>query len=158
MRKSGLLNTFRRTSLLLALVIAFGGPLLLKADDADKARLQLIVEGVERAKGHIIVGLFACEPSYLEGDHPLFHVLLPAEPRNGRVAYTFEALPSGTYAIKLFHDINDNQKLDSNWLGIPREPFGFSNNPRVRFGPPDFDATRFDLPSGKLVRQTVVLN
>ncbi len=153
----GFLNKLRKSSLLLALVIGLG-PLWLKADVVGKAQLQLTIKGVERTEGHIIVGLFACESSYLEGVHPLFHVLLPAEPSNGKVIYTFKALPTGTYAIKLFHDINDNQKLDSNWLGIPREPYGFSNNPRIRFGPPDFAATRFHVPSGQLAKQTVVLN
>jgi uncharacterized protein (DUF2141 family) len=157
MRTFGFSTNLRVASLLLAAAIGFG-PLWLKADADDQTGLQLTIKGVERTQGHIIVGLFACEPSYLDGDHPLFHVMLPAQPRNGTMTYTFKALPAGTYAIKLFHDINDNQKLDSNWLGIPREPYGFSNNPRSRFGPPDFAAARFQVASGKLSKQTVFLN
>ena len=50
---------------------------------------------------------------------------------------TFE-LPDGTYAVGVFHDVDGNEALSKNFLGIPKEPFGFSNNVRGRFGPPGF--------------------
>lgn len=56
----------------------------------------------------------------------------------------FEALPVGGYAVAVIHDENANAKLDT-LLGIPREGFGFSRNPAIRFGPPKFAAARFDL-------------
>ncbi len=48
------------------------------------------------------------------------------------------------YGVIVYHDLNANGKLDRNILGIPREPYGFSNNPSTRFGPPDFDKASFD--------------
>ena len=59
----------------------------------------------------------------------------------------------GTYALTIFHDENGNGKLDT-LLGIPREGFGFSRNPVVRFGPPRFDQVRFQIAAG-LSRQTL---
>jgi len=53
----------------------------------------------------------------------------------------------GSYAVSLFHDENRNGKLDT-FMGIPREGFGFSRSPVVRFGPPRFDQVRVDLPAG----------
>ena len=50
---------------------------------------------------------------------------------------TFE-LPGGTYAVGVFHDMDGDEALSKNFLGIPKEPFGFSNNVRGRFGPPSF--------------------
>lgn len=47
-------------------------------------------------------------------------------------------LPEGDYAISVFLDENGNKKLDTNFMGIPTERFGFSNNPTVRFGAPRF--------------------
>lgn len=64
----------------------------------------------------------------------------------------FEGLPSGTYAVSLFHDENANGRLDT-VLGIPREGFGFSRNPPIRFGPPRFSAARFALTSGDSVER-----
>ena len=62
----------------------------------------------------------------------------------GSVTYVYE-IPPGTYAIGIFHDVNLNNKLDSNFLGIPVEQFGFSNNARALFGPPDFRDAAFVL-------------
>lgn len=67
----------------------------------------------------------------------------------------FPALPSGDYAIALFHDENRNGKLDRK-LGIPSEGIGFSRNPRLMFGPPRFEAAAFQLGSGES-EQTVKL-
>ncbi|WP_010161621.1 MULTISPECIES: DUF2141 domain-containing protein [unclassified Sphingomonas] len=58
----------------------------------------------------------------------------------------FGGLPHGTYAVAVIHDENNNHKLDT-FAGIPREGFGFSRNPTVRFGPPRFAAARFTLQS-----------
>jgi len=63
----------------------------------------------------------------------------------------FENLKPGKYAFKFFHDENKNEKLDVNWLGIPKEGFGFSNNPSMKFGPPSFKNTLFDLTDSKVI-------
>ena len=47
-------------------------------------------------------------------------------------------LPTGVYAVGIFHDLNGDGALSKNFLGMPKEPFGFSNNARARFGPPSF--------------------
>lgn len=51
----------------------------------------------------------------------------------------------GRYAIRLFHDRNGDGKLGTNLMGIPNEPFGFSNDAPVQFGPPAFEAAAFDV-------------
>ena len=60
----------------------------------------------------------------------------------------FDALPLGSYALSIIHDENGNGKLDT-FARIPREGYGFSRNPPMRFGPPRFDEARFDLVSGR---------
>ncbi|MEM9056815.1 MAG: DUF2141 domain-containing protein [Pseudomonadota bacterium] len=57
---------------------------------------------------------------------------------------TLHGLPDGHYAIKLFHDANDNGELDSNALGLPQEGYGFSNN-AGRFGPAKFDDAKVEI-------------
>lgn len=54
-------------------------------------------------------------------------------------SHAFE-LPAGVYAVGVFHDVNANNRLDTNLFGIPKEQFGFSNNVVGRFGPPSFQA------------------
>jgi uncharacterized protein (DUF2141 family) len=64
----------------------------------------------------------------------------------------FEGLPPGNYAVAVIHDANGNARLDT-MLGIPREGFGFSRNPPIRFGPPRFAAAQFPLGSDAQVQQ-----
>ncbi len=61
----------------------------------------------------------------------------------------FEGLPTGTYALALIHDENGNGKLDT-LMGIPREGFGFSNNPAIRFGAPSFKAAGVAIGGGRI--------
>ena len=59
---------------------------------------------------------------------------------------TFEyELPAGQYAVGIFHDVNLNNKMDNNFLGLPKEQYGFSNNARALFGPPSFEDAAFEL-------------
>jgi uncharacterized protein (DUF2141 family) len=59
----------------------------------------------------------------------------------------FDGLPSGDYALALIHDENGNGRLDT-MMGIPREGFGFSRNPVIRFGPPKFSEASISVTSG----------
>jgi uncharacterized protein (DUF2141 family) len=52
-------------------------------------------------------------------------------------------LPPGRYAVSVYLDENGNRKLDTNWLGMPKEAVGVSNNPRGRMGPPRFEDSVF---------------
>ncbi len=61
----------------------------------------------------------------------------------------FDDLPSGNYAIALIHDENSNNKLDTSF-GLPKEGFGFSRNPVIRFGPPKFAEAQFTVASGRV--------
>ena len=58
--------------------------------------------------------------------------------------YTFASVDTGTYAISIFHDENSDKTLNTNLLGIPKEGVGVSNNAKGHFGPPKYDAAKFD--------------
>lgn len=60
----------------------------------------------------------------------------------------FKNTPPGRYAIAAAHDEDGDGRVDRNFLGIPTEGFAFSQDARVRFGPPDFDDAAFDAPPG----------
>lgn len=61
----------------------------------------------------------------------------------GKSTASFKGLASGEYAIAVIHDENDNGILDTNFLGIPKEGIGTSNNARSTLGPPGFEDSRF---------------
>jgi uncharacterized protein (DUF2141 family) len=77
------------------------------------------------------------------------HMTVPA---HAATTLSFTNLPSGSYALALIHDENGNGKLDT-MLGIPREGFGFSRNPAIRFGPPKFADARVIVTSGEVEEQ-----
>jgi uncharacterized protein (DUF2141 family) len=66
--------------------------------------------------------------------------LAPAKERSatGQVRLVFKGLAAGQYAATAFHDLDSNGKLNANLMGLPTEPYGFSNNARGNFGPPAF--------------------
>ncbi len=64
--------------------------------------------------------------------------------------------PPGRYGVQLFQDIDGNGELDANLVGIPTEPFGFSNDAPLRFGPPSFEDAAFVLgPDGTAIIVTL---
>ena len=68
----------------------------------------------------------------------------------------FADIPPGTYALAVFHDENMNGTLDTNWLGIPTEGYGFSNDVKASFGPPSFAAASFAY-DGRTLEMTIRL-
>jgi len=72
-------------------------------------------------------------------------------------SYTFENLKPGTYAFAIFHDINNDENLNTNAIGIPSEPFGFSNNPRLLFGPPSFRKSKFKVNNSGVTKKDIYL-
>ncbi|CCG40377.1 DUF2141 domain-containing protein [Magnetospirillum molischianum] len=66
-------------------------------------------------------------------------------PDHGTVVVSLPNLPPGRYAIALYQDRNGNDRLDKNMIGVPTEPYGFSNDASAPLGPPDFDQAAFDI-------------
>ena len=62
----------------------------------------------------------------------------------------FEDIPAGTYALAVIHDENMNGKLDTNFLGVPKEGYGFSNDAKGLLGAPSFSAASFEYHGGTL--------
>jgi uncharacterized protein (DUF2141 family) len=103
------------------------------------ADLIVIVGNVQQDSGDVMLGLFANNPA----DFPKSiskGISTPARQRDaqGRVRLIFPSLPPGDYAATAYHDLNGDQKLTTNLMKLPTEPYGFSNNARSSFGPPSF--------------------
>jgi len=108
------------------------------------------VEALRSAKGKIRFCLTA-DPANFPACTDDAHAVTRSVPADVR-AIRFEGLPHGDYALAVIHDENGNGKLDT-FAGIPREGFGFSRNPAIRFGPPHFAAARFALGNDAEIQQ-----
>jgi uncharacterized protein (DUF2141 family) len=123
-------------------------PMAASADD-DKAVLTVKVEHIARRGGNLRLALYG-DKSFSDDDaQPIADRVVPATPPVQSV--TFEGVPPGSYAIKMFQDANRNEKFDTNWLGLPSERYGFSNNAKpdwMHLSPPGFEAAKIDLKPG----------
>ncbi|MEM6380766.1 MAG: DUF2141 domain-containing protein [Bacteroidota bacterium] len=62
---------------------------------------------------------------------------------------TINDVPAGTYAAVVFQDVNQDSDLETNKLGFPKEPIGFANGAKIRFGPPSFEAASVEVKTGE---------
>ncbi|MBX2875782.1 MAG: DUF2141 domain-containing protein [Saprospiraceae bacterium] len=113
---------------------------LLSLPQGNQGQISLEIENIKQARGVMRIGVYADEDSYLK--KPLYFQSLPVSSTN-LLTVRLKDIPFGTYAISLYHDRNGNGKLDSNWMRIPKEPYGFSRNPATTFGPPKFQKAAF---------------
>jgi uncharacterized protein (DUF2141 family) len=129
-------------------VAALAAPL---CANAPAAELELTVGGVRNAKGVLQICLTRQQAHFPDCKRDPKAVVRTVSAKTGSVR--LGALVPGAYAISVFHDENANRKLDT-LLAVPREGFGFSRNPVVRFGAPKFRQVVIDVGAG-FSRQTV---
>lgn len=115
---------------------AGGFSLFLLAGLAQAGDLTVVVSGVTKAEGQVMVALFN-DPAGFPRGKVLNGQMTPAKP--GQVEVVFKDLAPGSYAVSAYQDLNGNQRLDANMVGMPTEPFGFSRDAKGQFGPPKFD-------------------
>lgn len=107
------------------------------------------ISGLRSDRGSVMCSIYASAEGFPKD--PAKAVSLTKSPvSNGQALCEFPGLHPGRYAVSVFHDENGNGKLDSNFLGIPKEGVGASNNAKGRFGPPKFNDAEFDYQGGKL--------
>lgn len=98
------------------------------------APIEIAVTNVLNARGSIHVAV--CPEKQFLDDGCTYSVAVPAHA--GTTIVTVPSVPPGRYAAQAFHDENDNDKVDRGLFGIPKEGVGFSNDAKIRLGPPAF--------------------
>ena len=110
-------------------------------------KLTIVVPNVSKRSGQLRIGLANNEASF---DGESFRTRVVEVPASGAISVTFDSLTAGRYAVRVFQDMNGNQKIDFNGQ-MPTEPFGFSNVTML-MGPPNFDQCAFDLAENKQIQ------
>ena len=106
----------------------------------SSAALKIVVTDIQVGKGNIVVEVYDNDKDFMK--KPVKAQTLKAI--SGSMVFSFE-IPDGTYAVMIYQDINENKELDRRIIGIPKEPYGLSNNYTPHFGPPKFDDCKFKL-------------
>jgi uncharacterized protein (DUF2141 family) len=104
------------------------------------------VSGVSDSRGRIGCSLFAGAKGFPMDNTVARAMWQPADPSG--VACRFSGVPEGTYAVAVGHDLNGNQRVDTNFLGIPTEAWGVSNNVRPAMRAPRFNEAAFTVVTG----------
>ncbi len=113
-------------------------------EDPTPAAIQVTVENVRSSKGLITAVLYDDNPdTFLKKGARLDRIRVEA--REGETLLCLNAPSAGRYTVALYHDENGNKEFDRNFLGIPSEGYGFSNNPGFRFGKPKQKETLFSI-------------
>jgi uncharacterized protein (DUF2141 family) len=123
--------------------LALGLALALTATGAGAAELVITVENIRNAKGDMRVSVYSSPaewPDKSARDHDQAQ-----KARAGSVVFRYD-LPPGTYAVNGLHDENGNGKMDTDFFGIPKEGYCFSNNVRPVLSAPSFESASFKLP------------
>lgn len=111
----------------------------------ESVRVQ--IHGIRNTNGDIACAIFNAAEGYPEESTKAYKFIRMASPGNSAICQ-FNDIPSGTYAIAVLHDENANGKLDKNFLGIPREGYGASNNVRPKMSAPAFKDAAFSVKAG----------
>lgn len=125
---------------------------LLNAQTVTGQDITVKINNLESNKGKVYVAVYDSEGSFLNTG--LKSIM--TEITGDSCEVTFKNIPKGFYAISMFHDANDNNKMDSNFLGIPKEDYGCSNNATGFMGPPKWEDAKFEVKD-QSITQTITL-
>lgn len=132
---------------LLAVAGGLSGGMAAQATAAD---LTIRVENVLPAGGVLRLGLYDASLYPDDNSKPIASADVPAI--GGETVITLHGIAPGVYAIETFQDVNANNKMDTTWLGLPLEPFGFSRDAKPFLSKPPFDDVKFTLVAGENIQ------
>lgn len=119
--------------------------LAISAMATAQVAIKVDIVGLKNNKGQVLIGLYNSENHFLKKVYKGNVALI----KNAKATVTFENLPAGEYAISVFHDENSNGKLDTNFMGIPKEAYTASNDAKGFIGPPKYKDAKFQATQNK---------
>jgi len=128
---------------------------LVASTPAQAGDLTIELSNLNKETGKVMLNLLRNEAQMNNAEPAEASMML--NPNADGVSFTLHNLPAGTYGVQVMHDENGNGELDSNLVGIPKEPWGFSNNAKGKFGPPKWEDVQFSIEDDAVV-QSITLN
>lgn len=133
---------------LAALMLASPSPPAIAQPPCHRIHVEIL--DLKNSKGSVACALFESPEGFPAEYLRQATNIMSLKVRGHQARCDFEAIPPGTYALAVIHDENMNGKLDSNFLGVPKEGYGFSNDAVGVLGPPSFMAASFAYDGGRL--------
>lgn len=130
---------------------AVGITALLFAAKTLAADVTIAVSELASDTGALVVQVYDSKDTWLSDNTVLSKRHTLSEGDAGKTIEIPIELKPGRYALSVYHDENNNEKLDANFIGIPNEPVGLSNDHRPKFGPPNYNKAAIDIVEGMVV-------
>lgn len=122
----------------------------MSSSEEDRSNsLTICVQGIQQVEGSIDFGLYIDPDDFLEIGKE--YRKKKVKVKGSKVYCTFSGLKKGYYALAIFHDANENGECDKNFIGYPKEGFGFSNNLKPRFSAPKFEDAKVYVADSKSI-------
>lgn len=109
----------------------------------DNPKLTVNVSNFESVKGTLVIGVFNSGKDFLKEGAAIKNYIFEVDGKSKQIIIS--DLPKGEYALSMYHDENSDGECNRNFLGIPKEGYGFSNNIKPKFSAPSFDECKFTL-------------
>lgn len=109
----------------------------------ENPELTVNISNIKILKGEIIIGVFNTDVGFLKEGVAIRNYTVKVN--NAKETLVIKDLPKGEYAISLYHDENSDNECNRNFLGIPKEGYGFSNNIKPKFSAPKYEDCKFSL-------------
>ena len=119
--------------------------LLLLTTTSSKHNLTIEIDNKEPKKGKLYLAFWDNEKNFLDNDKTKFVKIVDSDSK--KIKVELSSIKSGWWAMAMLQDENGNKEMDYNFLGVPQESFGFSNNPVIFMAEPSFDECKFYLQS-----------
>ncbi|MBU2930266.1 DUF2141 domain-containing protein [Winogradskyella psychrotolerans] len=117
----------------------------------DTYTLTVNVVEADTNDGKMFIALYNAEGDFLKTKYKATISAI----KNKQCTITFNGIPEGIYAVSVFHDENDNGKMDTNFMHIPKEDYGCSNGATGFMGPPKWEDAKFDIKADKTITITL---
>ena len=149
-----MVSIIRRLCALGALIALVAAP----ATVAEELTGILIVEisGLKNASGDVYIAVYDSDSTWLSEETFKDTKLTIAEALEGDLVRTEMHLPLGNYALTVFYDEDNDGELDTNFIGIPKEPIAMSNNAVAKFGPPKYEDAVFTLGAEPMIQHIMI--
>jgi len=137
----------KNTLLIIAFLLSSIGIMNAQETSEKTFSLTVNIEGFSSNDGKVLIAVYNEKREFLK---KRFKGAM-SKITDKKAMYVFEGIPKGEYAVSIFHDKNDNNKMDTNFFGIPKEDYGCSNDATGFMGPPKYEDAKFMIEEHKSI-------
>jgi uncharacterized protein (DUF2141 family) len=108
---------------------------------AQNNALTVTITGIQNNSGKLMAEVYNSKGKFLKSAYKTTSTSI----KSNTATVIFSDLPKSEYTVMVYHDENNNGKLDKNFIGMPKEPVACSNNAKGFMGPPKYEDAKFSL-------------